>query len=129
MFLFIERLAEEAIRKAQEEGQFDDLPGKGRPLPEEDLSMVPPELRMAYRILKNAGCLPPELESEREIHNAIEMLSGLADEQERYRQMQKLNLLIRKLNMSRRRPIDLEMQELYYDKVVERVSVAKKDRP
>lgn len=126
MFLFIERLAEEAIRKAQEEGQFDDLPGKGRPLPEEDLSMVPPELRMAFRILKNAGCLPPELEREREIHNAIELLSTMADEQERYRQMQKLNLLIRKLNMSRRRPLDLEMPELYYDRVVERVSVAGK---
>lgn len=121
MFLFIERLAEEAIQKHLREGGFDNLEGKGRPLPEEDLSMVPEDLRMAYRILKNAGCLPPELEREKEIRTALDLLSGLTDERERYRRMQRVNFKIRQLNMSRNRPVDRELPEVYYDKLVERL--------
>ncbi len=121
MFLFIERLAEEAIAKHMREGGFDNLEGRGRPLPEEDLSMVPEDLRMAYRILKNAGCLPPELEREKEIRTTLDLLSGLDDERERYRQMQRVNLMIRKLNMGRNRPVDRELPEVYYGRVVERL--------
>lgn len=121
MFLFIERLAEEAIQKHLREGGFDNLEGKGRPLPEEDLSMVPEDLRMAYRILKNAGCLPPELEREKEIRTALDLLSGLTDERERYRRMQRVNFKIRQLNMSRNRPVDRELPEVYYYKLVERL--------
>lgn len=122
MFLFIERLAEEAIVRHMREGGFDNLEGKGRPLPEEDLSLVPEDLRMAYRILKNAGCLPPELEREKEIRTALDLLSGLADERERYRQMQRVNFLIRKLNLGRNRPVDRELPELYYGRMVERMA-------
>ncbi|HBR05984.1 MAG TPA: DUF1992 domain-containing protein [Desulfovibrio sp.] len=121
MFLFIERLAEEAIVRHMREGGFDNLEGRGRPLPEEDLSMVPEDLRMAYRILKNAGCLPPELEREKEIRTTLDLLSGLDDERERYRQMQRVNLMIRKLNMGRNRPVDRELPEVYYGRVVERL--------
>ncbi len=77
MLRFIELLAEEAIQKAMREGQFDGLPGRGKPLPDEDIGHVPPELRMAYKILKNAGCLPPELEAEKEILNVADMLAGI----------------------------------------------------
>ncbi|MBU1041407.1 MAG: DUF1992 domain-containing protein [Proteobacteria bacterium] len=120
---FIERLAEERIQRAQEEGAFDDLPGRGRPLDLEDDAHVPEDLRMAWRVLKNAGCLPPELLAQREIHTARELLAGMTDEAERYAQMQRLNLLITKLNLSRRRPVELEVRQEYYDKVVERVPV------
>ena len=120
---FIETLAEERIKQAQERGEFDDLPGRGKPLDLEDDAHVPAELRMAWRVLKNAGCLPPELEAGREINTALELLAGLADETERYRQMQRLNLLVTKLNLTRRRPVQLEAQQLYYDKVVARVPV------
>ena len=49
-------LAERKIEEAIERGDFDDLPGAGRPLDLDDLDpMLPEELRMAYRILKNAG--------------------------------------------------------------------------
>ncbi|HEY7527996.1 MAG TPA: DnaJ family domain-containing protein, partial [Candidatus Deferrimicrobiaceae bacterium] len=60
-------LAESKIREAMERGEFDRLPGAGKPLSLDDDSMVPHELRVAYRILKNAGCLPPELELRKEI--------------------------------------------------------------
>lgn len=121
MFAFIEAIAEERIRKAQEDGQFDDLPGRGKPLDLDDDAHVPEELRMAWRVLKNAGCLPPELEAEREIQNALDLLAGLQDEAERYRQMQRLNLLVTKLNETRRRPVFLEAQQAYYDRIVARV--------
>ncbi len=120
MFLFIERLAEEAILKHMQEGGFDHLEGKGRPLPEEDLSMVPEDLRMAWRILKNAGCLPPELEREKEIRTALDLLEGVRDEQEIYRRMQRVNFLIRQLNMSRGRPVERELPERYYGRLLER---------
>ncbi len=120
---FIERLAEERIKKAQEDGAFDALPGRGRPLDLEDDAHVPEDLRLAWRVLKNANCLPPELVARREIHTARELLAGLTDEAERHAQMQRLNLLITKLNLSRRRPVQLEARQEYYDKVVARVPV------
>ncbi len=118
---FIERLAEERIRQAQEEGAFDDLPGRGQPLALDDDAHVPEDLRLAWRVLKNAGCLPPELLAQREIHSARELLAAMTDEAERYRQMQRLNLMITKLNMLRRRPISLETRQEYYDRIVARV--------
>ncbi len=45
-------IAEEKIRQAIRNGDLDNIPGKGKPLQLEDLSMVPPELRMSYKILK-----------------------------------------------------------------------------
>lgn len=120
---FIERLAEERIRQAQDQGAFDDLPGRGKPLDLEDDAHVPEDLRMAWRVLKNADCLPPELLARREIHTARELLAGMTDEAERHAQMQRLNLMITKLNESRRRPINLEARQEYYDKVVARVPV------
>ena len=49
-------LAERKIEEAIERGELDDLPGAGQPLDLDDLDpLLPEELRMAYRILKNAG--------------------------------------------------------------------------
>ncbi|WP_415517767.1 MAG: DnaJ family domain-containing protein [Desulfovibrio aminophilus] len=128
MFLFIERLAEEAIQKHMREGGFENLEGKGRPLPEEDLSMIPEDLRMAYRILKNAGCLPPELERAREIDTALDLLKAMPDERERYRQIRRVNFMIRDLNMRRGRPVAFERAEHYHDRIVERLSTGEKER-
>jgi DnaJ homologue, subfamily C, member 28, conserved domain len=64
---FFERIAENRILEAIEAGLFDNLQGKGQPLNLEDDSHIPLELRMAYKIMKNADCLPPELELRQEI--------------------------------------------------------------
>lgn len=109
-----------------EKGAFDNLEGKGKPLVFEDDSFVPPDLRMAYKILKNAGFLPPELQAEKEIKNAEDLLEAMSDERERYRQAKKLNVLIMKANMLRKRPINLERHQIYYRKIVEKISVRKK---
>lgn len=62
-----ERLAEQRIQEAIARGDLDDLPGKGRPVELEDLSLVPPDLRMAFKVMKNAGLLPEEMQIERQI--------------------------------------------------------------
>ena len=71
MLKALEDLVESRIRDAQARGEFDDLPGAGRPLPEEDLAGVPDELRVAWRILRNAGCVPPEVEALRDLDALI----------------------------------------------------------
>ena len=53
--LALELLAERKIAEAIERGELDGLPGAGKPLDLEDDPLVPEELRMAYRILRNAG--------------------------------------------------------------------------
>ena len=53
--LVLELLAEKKIAEAAERGELDDLPGAGRPLELDDDTLVPEELRMANRILRNAG--------------------------------------------------------------------------
>lgn len=116
-------IAEERIAASMRRGEFENLEGKGRKIVYEDDSMIPEDLRMAYKILKNAGYVPEELRQEKEIMTAAELLAAATDEQERYRQMQKLNYLVMKVNARRRRPVNLEQDADYYRKVVERVSV------
>ena len=54
-------LAEQRIAEAVSRGELDDLPGAGRPLDLDDHTLVPEELRVAHRILRNAGVAPPEV--------------------------------------------------------------------
>jgi hypothetical protein len=65
--LALELLAEKKIEEALSRGEFDHLPGAGRPLALDDDPLIPEELRVAYRILKNAGFVPPEVETLNEI--------------------------------------------------------------
>ena len=77
------RIAEAKIAEAIERGDFDDLPGAGRPLQLEDLSHVPPQLRAAYKVLRNADVLPPEAELRREIYSLGRLIESTADEEDR----------------------------------------------
>ncbi|WP_415752763.1 DnaJ family domain-containing protein, partial [Paenibacillus forsythiae] len=51
-------LAEQRIEEAMRKGEFRNLPGHGKPLELEDMTGVPEELRMSFKIMKNAGLLP-----------------------------------------------------------------------
>lgn len=64
------RIAERKIQEAIEEGKFDNLPGKGKPLEFDDDPFTPPHLRLANRILKNAGVLPDWMQVEQEMELA-----------------------------------------------------------
>ena len=126
IFESFEKIAEKKIREAMDNGEFDDLPGEGKPLQLEDDRHIAQDIRLAHKILKNANCLPPELELRKEILTMEELLDGVRDTKEKYRQIKKLNYLIMKLNMSRRGSMDLEKHQLYYDRLVDKMG--KKDK-
>ncbi len=50
------------VKAAERSGEVKKLPGYGKPLDLDEDRHVPPRYRMAYRILKNAGYTPPEVE-------------------------------------------------------------------
>ncbi|MFZ0944196.1 MAG: DnaJ family domain-containing protein [Syntrophobacteraceae bacterium] len=127
IFEAFDKIAEKKIREAIDNGEFDDLPGKGKPLRLEDDRHLPQDIRLAHKILKNADCLPPELELRKEIFTIEELLDGIRDTKEKYKQIKKLNYLIMKLNMSRRSPLDLEKNQVYYEKLVEKMGKQNKD--
>jgi hypothetical protein len=122
---FFTRLAENRILQAIEAGEFENLQGKGQPLKLEDDSHIPPELRMAYKILKNADCLPPELVLHQEVVNLQELVASMPDEAEKLKQMRRLNFLVMKLNMMRPVSAQLLENDLYTSKVLERLESKK----
>jgi hypothetical protein len=124
MFLGFDRIIEERIRRAQQKGEFENLEGTGKPLIFENDGHVAGELRLAYKILKNADCLPPEIELKNEIKCTEDLLSGMEDTAEKYRTLKKLNFLILKLNSIGNMPIDLEMPQKYSGKLVERLEAS-----
>ena len=69
-------LAERRIAEAIANGELDQLPGQGRALELDDDALVPEELRLAYRMLKNAGFVPSEVQTLNEIAE-LERLAGL----------------------------------------------------
>lgn len=116
-----QRIAENRILEAIDNGLFDNLQGKGKPLKFEDESHIPLELRMAYKILKNADCLPPELELRKEIVQLQDLVASMTDEAEKLKQMRRLNFLVMKLGMSRSVSPQLLEHDLYTPKVLERL--------
>ena len=120
--LAFEIIAEQRIREAIERGEFDRLPGAGRPLKLEDDVMIPPELRVAYKILKNAGCLPPELELRREIVTLRDLLRAIEDDGERKTKIRELNHKLLKLSLMSGRTIDLDQFPEYRDRIAGRLT-------
>jgi hypothetical protein len=119
------KLAENRIQVAMEAGDFDDLTGKGQPLNLEEDSHIPLELRMAYKILKNADCLPPELELRKEVVHLQDLVAAMPDEAEKLKQMRRLNFLVMKLDMMRPVSPQLLEHDLYTPKVLERLESKK----
>ena len=73
---WIEIIADRKIRDAQEEGAFDNLPGQGKPLNLDFDPRVPPELRAAYRMMKDANLLPDWIQLDKEIRQLQERWDG-----------------------------------------------------
>ncbi len=125
MFPGFEKLIESRIKKAQQEGAFENLPGTGQPLPLEDDRHIPEDLRMAYKVLKNADCLPPEVQLRKEIRTTEDLLAGMTDTVQKYRTLKKLNFLILKLNALRDGNAAFDIPQRYYGEVVERLGADK----
>ena len=91
--IVLDLLAEQRIREAQTRGEFDALPGAGRPLDLDEPPLVPDDVRMANRILKNAGFVPPEVELRRERHAASRSVAEACDDTARAAALRKLHAL------------------------------------
>ena len=125
--LYWNKIAEERISQAVREGELDGLPGRGKPLEFEDDSGVPAELRMAYKVLKNAGITPPELDTRNELMQAEDLLINAPDEKARYKALKRVNYLAMKLGTMRPGSALLD-EHRYSRKVLEKLSAPKKDR-
>src|SRR5262249_54438050 len=100
----LKKIAEDRIRAAQDEGVFDNLPGKGKPLNLDDDTGVPEDMRLMFKVLKNAGCLPIEMEVRKEIYNIRQLLNAAIDEETRNELRRELRLLMLKEATLRDRP-------------------------
>ena len=77
--------AEAIIRAALERGELDDLPYKGERIPLDEDQGVHPEDRLAFKVLKNANMVPPEVAAMRELSTLREQLAVSSDAEERRR--------------------------------------------
>lgn len=89
---WVASIAEEKIQEAMLSGEFDDLPGKGKPLAPDDLAGVPEELRLGFKLLKNAGMIPEEMMLRKEMVSLEELLAVCRDETERRKLRQELSV-------------------------------------
>ncbi len=98
-----EKIVEERIKKAQKEGAFNDLEGIGKPFVlEENQQQVPDDCRLAYKILKNAGFLPPEIELKKKITQAELLLEATDAASGEHREIKKkLRYLLTRLDTMR----------------------------
>jgi hypothetical protein len=97
--MFSERLIEEIIREAMEKGEFDNLPGKGKPLDLDEYFATPDDIRLGYSVLKSAGCLPVEVELQKEIETLKARLDSCDDERKRQTLRKEIESKTLKLNL------------------------------
>lgn len=117
------KLVEQRIKAAQKNGDFEDLQGTGKPIEFEDDSGIPEDLRMAYKMLKNADCTPPEIELKKQILKTEDLLSGMPDSQKKYKAIKKLNYLIMKMNCLRCTFVNMEEPQ-YSGQIIDRLSTS-----
>jgi len=75
-----DKLVESIIKEAQERGDFDNLPGKGKPIDLTAYFDTQEDVRMAYSVLKNAGMNSREADLLKEIAELKEVHAALLDE-------------------------------------------------
>ena len=91
-------LVEGRIRRALEEGEFENLPGAGKPIP--DLDAPYDELWWVKKWMQRErlGALPESLRFKREVAETIERLQRRGDEASVRAELENLNARIRKAN-------------------------------
>ena len=120
---FLELIAERKIAEAEREGALKDLPGEGAPLALDDDPLIPEDLRMAYRILKNAGLVPEEISMLREVAQ-LEALVRDSEPQDAAgsHAARRLELLRMKLDQAAPGRSSLLLGERYRQRILERMA-------
>lgn len=117
----IDQIAEARIKEAIERGEFENLPGAGKPLVLADDSLIPEELRAGYRLLKNAGFLPPELEVRKQIREVEDLLAETTDFESCRCGRLRLDLLQAQLERKRGARLSLLQEPAYQEHVLKRL--------
>jgi hypothetical protein len=115
----LDQIIERRIAEAQSRGDFDDLPGAGQPLALDDDSLVPLELRAAYRLLRNAGYVPEEVQLLRELGSVEQLIAQAVDESDRAAASARLRYLLDRLGADRR--ASMQWQADYFQRVIARL--------
>lgn len=76
----LDRIVEALIKEAQERDEFDNLPGKGKPIDLSAYFETPEEVRMAQSVLKNAGMTSPEVQLLKEIAELRQVMEAAKDD-------------------------------------------------
>ena len=118
----LDQIVERRIAEAELRGDFDRLPGAGRPLELDDDSLVPRELRVAYRMLRNAGYVPEEVQLFAEIGSVERLLSQALTDEERAAATARVRLLLGRLGGAR--GLSLQTEVRYFDRLVQRLGRA-----
>jgi hypothetical protein len=115
-------VAERKIQEALRNGDFDRLPGAGKPLEMEDLSHLPPEARMAYTILKNSGFVDEPQDMRRPLSPDREFKRTSPEEGSAHGKLRKLDVLMHRLRRARGQADFLPpiLDALYLDKLIKR---------
>ena len=90
---------DERIKEAIERGEFDNLPGKGKPLDLDAYFATPEHLRMGYSILKSADIIPEEMELLRQIEGLKKSLDSSTTATEKKVLRQQLSEKLTSFNM------------------------------
>lgn len=111
-------IANNKIKEAIDNGEFDNIPGKGKPLQLEDMSGIPEDLRMGYKMLKNAGMLD-EVNLKKDLLNLENLIDQCYDEEERERLKKKLDEKRLKYNsfVKSRKPSNAAAMRQYQSKI------------
>jgi hypothetical protein len=115
------KIAEQRIREAMERGEFDNLPLHGKPLNLDDLTGVPEHLRMGYKILKNAGVLPEEMQLKKEIVSLKTLLDACYNEAEKQTLQQKMNEKVLRYHMMLEKQVHKHTSQPYRAKILKKL--------
>jgi Domain of unknown function (DUF1992) len=116
---FFTILSEDKIKHAIQDGEFKQLPGMGKPLELEDLSHVPPELRMSYKMMKNANMMDEDIELKKAIHTLEQLIAQCPDEMEKEKLQVQLNEKACQLDkvLKKRNTFSSRASAFYKDKI------------
>src|SRR5687767_14195249 len=95
----VEKLVEAKIKEAMENGEFDNLSGKGKPIDLTAYFATPEDLRLGYSILKNANVVPQEMSLLKEIESLKEKFERCTGKDEREKLKQEIDDKTLKFNL------------------------------
>ena len=95
-----ESFVERQIQEAKADGDFDALPGFGKPCPEMDEPLTPDWWLKKKLKRERVSMLPPALAIKRDVEKTLEELPSMSDETRVHRALEELNQRIRAANLA-----------------------------